>query len=37
MRSQHKEKAPDVIFRDRKPTAVILDIDKYQEISVNWA
>ncbi len=27
-----KRKSPDVIIRDGKPTAVIVDIEEYQEI-----
>ena len=27
-----KPKSPDIIFRDGKPSAVVLDIDDYQEL-----
>lgn len=27
-----KRKAPDIVLRDGKPVAVILDIDEYQEM-----
>ena len=32
MRSRAKKKAPDIILREGKPVAVILDIDGYQEL-----
>ena len=32
MRGKTKSKSPDIIFRDGKPSAVVLDIDEYQEI-----
>jgi len=32
MRGKAKSKSPDIIFRDGKPSAVVLDIDEYQEI-----
>ena len=32
MRGKPKSKSPDIIFRDGKPSAVVLDIDEYQEI-----
>jgi PHD/YefM family antitoxin component YafN of YafNO toxin-antitoxin module len=32
VRVKPKSKSPDIIFRDGKPSAVVLDIDEYQEI-----
>ena len=32
MRAKTKSKTPDIIFRDGKPAAVVLDIDDYQEM-----
>lgn len=32
MRAKPKSKSPDIIFRDGKPTAVVLDIEDYQEL-----
>jgi PHD/YefM family antitoxin component YafN of YafNO toxin-antitoxin module len=32
MRRSTEKKAPDIIFREGKPVAVILDIDEYQEL-----
>jgi PHD/YefM family antitoxin component YafN of YafNO toxin-antitoxin module len=32
MKRSTKKKAPDIVFRDGKPVAVILDIDEYQEL-----
>jgi len=32
VRGKPKSKSPDIIFRDGKPSAVVLDIDEYQEI-----
>ena len=32
MKSKHKRKTPEIVLREGKPTAVILDIDEYQEI-----
>jgi PHD/YefM family antitoxin component YafN of YafNO toxin-antitoxin module len=32
MRGKPKSKTPDILFRDGKPAAVVLDIDEYQEI-----
>lgn len=32
MKSRSKKKGPDVILRDGKPAAVILDINEYQEM-----
>ncbi len=32
MKTKAKSKAPDIVFKDGKPAAVILDIDKYQEM-----
>jgi PHD/YefM family antitoxin component YafN of YafNO toxin-antitoxin module len=32
MRGKRKRKGPEVVLREGKPTAVILDIDEYQEI-----
>lgn len=32
MRSKGKRKIPDLVLRDGKPAAVILDIDEYQEL-----
>ena len=32
MKTKAKSKAPDIILKDGKPAAVILDIDKYQEM-----
>jgi PHD/YefM family antitoxin component YafN of YafNO toxin-antitoxin module len=32
MAQQRKKKAPEIILREGKPSAVILDIDEYQEM-----
>jgi len=32
MKSKIKRKSPEIILREGKPTAVILDIDEYQEM-----
>lgn len=32
MRNRSRRKAPEVVLRDGKPAAVILDIDEYQEM-----
>jgi hypothetical protein len=32
MRRNAKKKTPDIVFREGKPVAVILDIDEYQEL-----
>ena len=32
MKSKVKKRNPEIILRDGKPTAVILDIDEYQEM-----
>ena len=32
MKGKAKRKAPEIVFREGKPTAVILDIDEYQEM-----
>jgi PHD/YefM family antitoxin component YafN of YafNO toxin-antitoxin module len=32
MKSKHKRKTPEIVLRGGKPTAVILDIDEYQEM-----
>lgn len=32
MRNRSRRKSPEVVLRDGKPTAVILDIDAYQEM-----
>jgi PHD/YefM family antitoxin component YafN of YafNO toxin-antitoxin module len=32
MKKGIKRKAPEIVFREGKPTAVILDIDEYQEM-----
>lgn len=32
MKGKARRKAPEVVLREGKPAAVILDIDKYQEI-----
>ena len=32
MRGKTKKKAPEIVLREGKPAAVILDIDKYQEM-----
>ena len=32
MRSKHKRKAPEVVFREGKPAAVILDIGDYRKM-----
>ncbi len=32
MKTKDKSKAPDIVLKDGKPAAVILDIDKYQEM-----
>ena len=32
MKSKTKRKVPEVVLREGKPTAVILDIDEYKEI-----
>lgn len=32
MRGKVKRKPPEIILREGKPTAVILDIDEYQEM-----
>ena len=32
MARQRKKKAPEIIFREGKPSAVILDIDEYREM-----
>ena len=32
MKGKQKTKSPDIIFRDGKPSAVVLDIDDYQEL-----
>ncbi len=32
MKAKIIKKKPDIVFRDGKPTSVILDIDEYQEI-----
>jgi len=32
MKRSAKKKAPDIVFREGKPVAVILDIDEYQEL-----
>jgi PHD/YefM family antitoxin component YafN of YafNO toxin-antitoxin module len=32
MKTKAKSKAPDIVLKNGKPAAVILDIDKYQEM-----
>jgi PHD/YefM family antitoxin component YafN of YafNO toxin-antitoxin module len=32
MSSKHKKKAPEIIFREGKPAAVILDIGEYRKM-----
>ena len=32
MKRRSKRKAPEIVLRDGKPAAVILDIDEYREI-----
>jgi len=32
MSRKHKRKTPEMVMREGEPTAVILDIDEYQEI-----
>jgi len=32
MRGKTKRKAPEIVFREGKPSAVILDIDEYREM-----
>lgn len=32
MKGKTKRKAPEIIIKEGKPTAVILDIDEYQEM-----
>ncbi|GIX46093.1 MAG: hypothetical protein KatS3mg131_0304 [Candidatus Tectimicrobiota bacterium] len=32
MKGKAKRKAPDIVLREGKPVAVILDIDEYQEM-----
>ncbi|MFH1624616.1 MAG: type II toxin-antitoxin system Phd/YefM family antitoxin [Pseudomonadota bacterium] len=32
MGSKHKRRAPEIILREGKPAAVILDIDEYQDM-----
>ncbi len=32
MKGKSKRKAPEIVLRDGKPAAVILDIDEYREI-----
>jgi hypothetical protein len=32
VRGKTKSKSPDIIFRDGKPAAVVLDIDEYQAL-----
>ena len=32
MKGRPKKKAPEIIIRDGKPTAVILDIEEYQKM-----
>ncbi|MDI6790499.1 MAG: hypothetical protein QME44_07420 [Thermodesulfobacteriota bacterium] len=32
MRSEGKKKAPQIVFQEGKPAAVILDIDQYREM-----
>jgi PHD/YefM family antitoxin component YafN of YafNO toxin-antitoxin module len=32
MKSKIKRKAPELVIKEGKPTAVILDIDEYQEM-----
>ena len=32
MRNKRKRKIPEIVFREGKPTAVILDIDEYHEM-----
>jgi PHD/YefM family antitoxin component YafN of YafNO toxin-antitoxin module len=32
MRRRAKRQAPDIVIREGKPVAVILDIDEYQEL-----
>ena len=32
MRSQVKRKTPEIVLREGKPSAVILDIDEYREM-----
>lgn len=32
MARKRKRKEPEIVFREGKPTAVILDIEEYQEI-----
>ncbi len=32
MRSKGKKKAPQIVFQEGKPAAVILDIDQYREM-----
>jgi PHD/YefM family antitoxin component YafN of YafNO toxin-antitoxin module len=32
MTSKRKKKAPEIVFRGGKPSAVILDIDEYREL-----
>jgi hypothetical protein len=29
---QHLRKSPEIVYRDGKPTAVIIDINEYQEM-----
>ena len=32
MKGKTKRKAPEIVFREGKPSAVILDIDEYREM-----
>jgi PHD/YefM family antitoxin component YafN of YafNO toxin-antitoxin module len=32
MARKHKRKTPEIVLREGKPTAVILDIDEYREM-----
>jgi PHD/YefM family antitoxin component YafN of YafNO toxin-antitoxin module len=32
MKSKAKKKAPEIVFREGKPSAVILDIDEYRQM-----
>jgi PHD/YefM family antitoxin component YafN of YafNO toxin-antitoxin module len=32
MKNRAKKKSPEIVFKEGKPTAVILDIEEYQEM-----
>ncbi len=32
MKSKSRRKSPEIVFRDGKPAAVIVDIDEYQDM-----